>query len=775
MPTPGDTICGEILLERLAPASLGAEVFQPVFAARDLARDEGLWLTVVDGMFTPTSVELSSFMAGANALLGMRHPSLTRVVLVDREEDYCVVGYEQLPGAEPLSDLVVRGGAIALARTGVEVARGLAYLHRRGLLHGALGPGTVLVWEDTAVLWEYGLAGLCDPTVLGPRARTLGGDVVAPEILAGAPLSPAVDVFAWGAVMAAIASGELGADAVAAVMEGDVDPGRFGLMLGVVRQALAPEPGQRPRDGVHLLELLRRSLAAVDPNTELDGPDRATGGDDAVRELARRYLAEMQGVDRSGEAGRAPGGPMAGGGVAGSGALGRIDLVPRARSPEGRGGAILELDRTGRPDPRADALGRPRAPTRSATGWLRPPVPRAADGGLGGLFDPRPRMDELDHGVRKRTVLAGAVPRPQPPDERPPPPSARAGVPLTLGDDQDTPSEGISLSDPQLEPEPWDVVRAAVEGNPLPEDLPESMRETPPDLAVIAHEQARTRGSSAPPSDALPPMPEPDPVDRRVAPPAPVRSQPREPFRVPRTPGPHGPPAWLMAATLAVLCGLLAVASTFAASTARGGFSALWGRGAAAVVADGSASAEGPSPSPTEAAAVEGPCPSGMVLIDDAPQPAFCIDRAEYPGLDRVPATLVDLEHARKACTVRGHALCTDDQWTRACRGRARWRHPYGPRHEAGRCRVGQGSAAAPGNGGADPHCVTPEGVLDLVGNVAEWTADGTVRGGSVRSDATVGCGSRERSKPKAESPVIGFRCCAPTRGADAAAGSGER
>ena len=68
MPTPGDTICGEIVLERLAPASLGAQLFQPVFVARHHGRNEPLWLTVVDGMFTPTSVELSSFMAGANAL-----------------------------------------------------------------------------------------------------------------------------------------------------------------------------------------------------------------------------------------------------------------------------------------------------------------------------------------------------------------------------------------------------------------------------------------------------------------------------------------------------------------------------------------------------------------------------------------------------------------------------------------------------------------------------------------------------------------------------------
>ncbi|MEX1364640.1 MAG: hypothetical protein AB1Z98_16050, partial [Nannocystaceae bacterium] len=190
MPSPGETICGEIQLERLAPAALGAEVFQPVFIARDQARDERLWLTVIDSTFTPTGVDLSTFMAGANGLLGIRHPALVRVVLVDREVDYCVVGYEDLPGAEPLSDLIVRGGSRRLlARTAVEVARGLAYLHRRELLHGALTPGTVVLWEGVPVLWEYGLAGLCVPSSFGPQARTLGGDVVAPEVPGGAPLT----------------------------------------------------------------------------------------------------------------------------------------------------------------------------------------------------------------------------------------------------------------------------------------------------------------------------------------------------------------------------------------------------------------------------------------------------------------------------------------------------------------------------------------------------------------------------------------------------------
>lgn len=735
MPTPGDTICGEIVLERLASASMGAQVFQPVFSARDISRDEGLWLTLIDGMFTPTEVDLSSFMAGANGLTSLRHPSLVRVVLVDREEDYCVVGYEQLPGAEPLGELVVRGGSRrVLARAAIEVARGLAYLHRHGLVHGALTPGTVLMWEGAPMLWEYGLAGLCDRAVLGPRARTLGGDVVAPEILSGAPLNPAVDVFAWGAVIASVASGELGSDAVSALMEGDVDPGRFGLLLGVVRQALSPEPGLRPRDGVHLLELLQRSLAAVDPNTEVDEPERASGGDEALRELTQRYLGEVRGP---GDGGMASGSGPGGGEVA------------RARPVAARSRALA---------------GRAR---QSASGWLRPAAPRAADGGVEGLFEARMPYEDLDHGVRKRLVLASATPRPQPPD-RPPPRQAEAGAPQAPVGEDETPPGGNELL-----PEPAPAVRRAELGRHPPglaellegdDDVLPSDRVTAPEMDIL---------TLAPPPGADDELPPPDGLLPNAAESSPARSKPakgaHEPFRVPRSPGPHGPPARLMAVTVAALCGLVAVASTLAAASARGGFGRLWSAEPSSLDPDAIVD-EAAAGDDAGADGGPGPCPSGMVVIAAEPEP-FCIDRAEYPGIDRAPAIDVDLAHAEQACTVRGHALCTEAQWDRACRGRADWRFPYGPRREAGRCRVGEESAT-PGNSGADPHCVTPEGVLDLVGNVAEWTAEGAVMGGSVRSDRNTSCRSRHELEAKSKTPVVGFRCCTALAG-EAAAGSG--
>ncbi|MCA9653626.1 MAG: SUMF1/EgtB/PvdO family nonheme iron enzyme [Myxococcales bacterium] len=784
MPSPGDTICGEIHLERLAPTALGAEVFQPVFVAREESRDQRLWLTVVDSTFTPTSVDLSTFMAGANALLSVRHPALTRVVLVDREEDYCVVGYEELPGAEPLSDIIVRGGSRRLlARIAIEVARGLAHLHRRGLLHGALTPGTVVLWEGVPMLWEHGVAALCVPSSFGPQARSLGGDVVAPEVPQGLPLTPAVDVFGWGAVMAAVASGELGSEAVAAVLEGDVDPEQDGPLLGVVRQALAPEPGRRPRDGLHLLELLQRALSSIDPGLAEENdlpPPAPDSAADALGDLARRYLAEAS------HASPAPGGspatsqPWMGASPPSKGRAPRertgppdaasplrrgesTDLGPlppssepgapsmelaagwgtgvpsgelSVRGPEpgisGADGGVLRIDTA------AGVHWASKAPEVSASAWLRPASRRAPGRGVGGLFDPNRWVRELPHGLRKRWALPeGASPRPAP-DDIPPGMSVPrlAGAPQGSVDDDVTPTEGM----------PLDVLDA-------PATIDRSERETPPDPeGVPMPERAREVVE-----DELPPLPERElPDDLPPPDPSPSRSRVQEPFRAPRLPGPHGPPAMLMTVVLALIGVALAVGATMSAAKARGGFSSLLSGRGPVEAEEESEPVEGSAPEPS-ASGVPGGCPEGMAEIGD-PTP-FCIDRGEYPGIDQPPAVDVDLSHAEQACAARGHRLCTEAEWTRACRGPAGWRYPYGPDRDPERCRLGD-EAAEPSPSGGDPQCVTPEGVLDLVGNVAEWTQEGVAMGGSVRSKKTTGCTGRQRLKPGTTRPVLGFRCC---------------
>jgi len=373
VPTPGDIICGDVKLDSLAPASLGAAAFQPVFVARKGDASEPIWLVVIDEEFTPTPMNMSTFMAGANSMRGIRHPALSRVVLVDREIDYCVVGYEALPGAESMADVIAAGSSRKLlSRTAIEAARGLAYLHRREILHGALTPSTVVLWENMPLLWEHGIAALCSPPAYGRRARSLGGDPVAPEVPRGVQLTPAADVFSWGALLASVATGLLGAEGVAAVVDSEVDEGHQAGLFALIREALAPETGKRPRDGTHLLE---RLLALEDEAPAGRAPDD-------LSDLARRYLAEMSEVEARSQ-------PKAGGRSESSAArsessAARSEVSATRRKPPGRAEASGSLGRL--------QLKKIRASDSEPVTVVRTPKPAEPR-------PPSPRPDESSAGV----------------------------------------------------------------------------------------------------------------------------------------------------------------------------------------------------------------------------------------------------------------------------------------------------------------------------------------------------------------------------------------
>jgi formylglycine-generating enzyme required for sulfatase activity len=135
----------------------------------------------------------------------------------------------------------------------------------------------------------------------------------------------------------------------------------------------------------------------------------------------------------------------------------------------------------------------------------------------------------------------------------------------------------------------------------------------------------------------------------------------------------------------------------------------------------------------------------------------YCIDRAEYPG-GGVPTVNVDIGAARALCASRKKRLCTGAEWRRACGGK----YPYGATFEQDRCHLVSASGAGqpPVATGSKPGCRSWLGLVDMVGNVAEWTADGTVNGGSSLKDGeNATCGSSSRRAGGA--PHIGFRCCA--------------
>ena len=164
---------------------------------------------------------------------------------------YLVTAY--LPGYRCATTLA--GSPIStrqLWRFGSALARTLAAVHARGVVHCDVKPSNLLVRGDEVRIIDFGIA-----RYVGEQG---GGGIVecsrgwaAPEQLWITSATPAVDVFAWGCLLALLASG---VHPFASRSEQEwilrlqsAQPDLFGLPPGldeVIRAALARDPRDRP-------------------------------------------------------------------------------------------------------------------------------------------------------------------------------------------------------------------------------------------------------------------------------------------------------------------------------------------------------------------------------------------------------------------------------------------------------------------------------------------------------------------------------------------------
>lgn len=162
--------------------------------------------------------------------------------------------------------------------------------------------------------------------------------------------------------------------------------------------------------------------------------------------------------------------------------------------------------------------------------------------------------------------------------------------------------------------------------------------------------------------------------------------------------------------------------------------------------------------------------------------------------VDSLPAVLVTHQEAQRYCAFVGGALPTEAQFERAARGVTRRNYPWGNGYHRAVSNHGRlafnATDAQDGSVELAPvdsysQGATPEGVLNLAGNVAEWvsdvyvnyyderdirdpigpaadseSADRVTRGGSYLSPASLLRGAaRQPAVPSSRGADLGFRC----------------
>jgi eukaryotic-like serine/threonine-protein kinase len=276
---------------RLGPyeivSPLGAGGMGEVYRAHDprLRRDVAVKIVSDDGAASPD--RLQRFEQEARAVATLAHPHILAVYDLGSHESQPYVVFELLEG-ETLRNRLSRGPlplnkAIEIA---VQSCHALAAAHAHGIVHRDLKPENLFLARKGGVkLLDFGLAKLHHAPDEGgseqPTTTTTDRGVwvgtagyVSPEQLRGAGASPRSDVFALGAVLYEMLTGqrafngESRADAFSAILERDPPPmtlpgGPAPLPLDrVVRRCLEKDPEDRfqlARDVAFALEAVSGS------------------------------------------------------------------------------------------------------------------------------------------------------------------------------------------------------------------------------------------------------------------------------------------------------------------------------------------------------------------------------------------------------------------------------------------------------------------------------------------------------------------------------------
>ncbi|SDS73735.1 serine/threonine protein kinase [Actinoplanes derwentensis] len=217
----------------------------------------------------------------------------------EHEQPYLVVEYVDGPS---LATVVAEQGPLStpnLHGLAIGVATALTAIHGAGVIHRDLKPGNVLLAPGSPKVIDFGIARAVEQATELTRAGQVVGTVtyMAPERFdedSARSLTPAADIFAWGAVIAYAGTGRspFAADMphMVAVRIMTMPPNLDGLpgsLRGLVEQALAKDPADRPT----ARELLDRLLHS--------GPQRAGDATSVLnqRPALREAVADAQAAD----------------------------------------------------------------------------------------------------------------------------------------------------------------------------------------------------------------------------------------------------------------------------------------------------------------------------------------------------------------------------------------------------------------------------------------------------------------------------------------------
>ncbi|MFC3502804.1 protein kinase [Micromonospora krabiensis] len=205
MPDVGDLIGDRYRLAgRIAGGGMGE-----VWRAEDETLNRPVAVKLMRAHITSDSSAGERFRREARAMAALRHPGVADVYDYGEADQpdgrrlaYIVMAYV---GGQPLSARIAEVGRLSVAETVsivAQTARALQAAHDIGVVHRDVKPGNLIIEPDGhVVLVDFGIAVSSEATSLTATNQVLGTALyMAPEQLSRQTVTPAVDVYALGAV-----------------------------------------------------------------------------------------------------------------------------------------------------------------------------------------------------------------------------------------------------------------------------------------------------------------------------------------------------------------------------------------------------------------------------------------------------------------------------------------------------------------------------------------------------------------------------------------------
>jgi len=267
---------------RLGPyeilSAAGAGGMGEVYRARDTRLERTVAIKVLPEHLSDNAELRQRFEREAKAISSLSHPHICGLYDVGEQDGAAYLVMEFLEG-ETLTDRLARGRLPTdqFLRFAIEIADALDKAHRQGIVHRDLKPGNIMITKSGVKLLDFGLAklrALESPAPAGAfsglateltpsaplteRGSILGTfQYMAPEQLEGKDADSRSDIFAFGAVLYEMATGQKAfsgksqASLIASILEHDppsissLQPMVPPALDRVVRTCLAKDPDDR--------------------------------------------------------------------------------------------------------------------------------------------------------------------------------------------------------------------------------------------------------------------------------------------------------------------------------------------------------------------------------------------------------------------------------------------------------------------------------------------------------------------------------------------------